>query len=140
MLLLGALGLWVLGSTIYRVFVLGQPEPFIMGGIGALAFTANMTSALLLMRYRDGDSNVRSVWLCSRNDAIGNLAVIIAASGVWVTSTGWPDLIVAGAIAGLFLHSAVAIVRHAREELGLDHAGHANHSAPDSQKAFMDDL
>jgi len=114
---LGALGLWVLGSTVYRVFVLGQPEPLIMGGIGALAFAANIASAILLMRFREGDANVRSVWLCSRNDAIGNLAVIAAASGVWVTATAWPDLIVAGVIAGLFLHSASAIVRDAREEL-----------------------
>lgn len=114
---LGVLGLWVLGSAVYRVFVLSQPEPFIMGGIGALAFAANITSAILLMRFREGDANVRSVWLCSRNDAIGNFAVIVAASGVWATSTAWPDLIVAAVIATLFLHSAVAIVRHGRKEL-----------------------
>ena len=120
---LGALGLWVLGSTVYRVFVIGQPEPFLMGSIGALAFAANITCALLLLRYRDGDANVRSVWLCSRNDAIGNLAVIVAASGVWATSTGWPDLIVAGAMAGLFFHSAVGIVAQARRELRSDHQG-----------------
>lgn len=114
---LGALGLWVLGSAVYRVFVLSQPEPFIMGSIGVLAFAANITSAILLMRFREGDANVRSVWLCSRNDAIGNFAVIVAASGVWATSTAWPDLIVAAVIATLFLHSAVAIVRHGRKEL-----------------------
>jgi Co/Zn/Cd efflux system component len=70
----------------------------------------------LLVRYKDGDANVRSVWLCSRNDAIGNVAVMIAALGVWGTATGWPDLIVAGIMATLFLSSAFQIVRQALEE------------------------
>lgn len=114
---LGTLGLWVLGSTVYRVFVLGQPEPFIMGGIGILAFAANIISALMLMRYRNGDANVRSVWLCSRNDAIGNLAVIIAASGVLATKAAWPDLAVAAIMASLFLWSSAQIIRQAISEL-----------------------
>jgi Co/Zn/Cd efflux system component len=88
-----------------------------MGAIGFLALVANLTSVLLLLKYRDGDANVRSVWLCSRNDAIGNLAVIVAASGVWATGTAWPDLIVAGIMASLFLWSSVLIVRQAVVEL-----------------------
>ena len=75
------------------------------------------TSVLLLLRYREGDANVRSVWLCSRNDALGNLAVVVAASGVIATGTGWPDLLVAGIMASLFLYSAISIVRQALGEL-----------------------
>ena len=77
-----------------------------MGLVAMLALAANVGSVLLLMRYREGDANVRSVWLCSRNDAIGNVAVLVAALGVWGTATGWPDLIVAGIMASLFLNSA----------------------------------
>ncbi len=117
---LAALGLWVLGSTIYRVFYIGIPDAAMMGIVGVLAFAANAISALLLLRFRDGDSNVRSVWLCSRNDAIGNLAVILAASGVWSLKTGWPDLIVAGIMASLFLHSATRILRQAWGEIQSD--------------------
>lgn len=111
-----AMGAWVLGSTIYRVFVVGVPEAEIMGVVGAMALAANVASVLLLMKYKDGDANVRSVWLCSRNDAIGNVAVMLAALGVWGTATGWPDLIVAGVMAGLFLSSSVQIVRQALAE------------------------
>jgi Co/Zn/Cd efflux system component len=114
---LGAMGLWVLGSTAYHVLVLGVPQAEVMGAIGFLALVANLTSVLLLLKYRDGDANVRSVWLCSRNDAIGNLAVIVAASGVWATGTAWPDLIVAGIMASLFLWSSAQIVRQALAEL-----------------------
>ncbi len=97
--------------------VLGVPDEMVMGAVGVLAFAANVASALLLLRYRDGDANVRSVWLCSRNDAIGNLAVIIAAAGVFATGTGWPDLGVAAIMASLFLHSATKIIRQAIGEL-----------------------
>lgn len=110
------MGLWVFGSTGYRVFYLGVPEAGIMGAIGFLALAANVASVLLLMRYRDGDANVRSVWLCSRNDAIGNVAVMVAALGVWGSSTGWPDIAVATVMAGLFLSSAVQILRAAWHE------------------------
>lgn len=119
---LAAMGIWVLGSTAYNVLILGVPQAGLMGAIGFLALIANLTSVLLLMKYRDGDSNVRSVWLCSRNDAIGNVAVIIAASGVWATSTAWPDLIVAGIMASLFLWSSAQIVRQAWHELELPRA------------------
>ena len=110
------MGLWVFGSTVYRVFYVGVPEAEIMGIIGALALATNLASVLLLVRYTDGDANVRSVWLCSRNDAIGNVAVMIAALGVWGTATGWPDFIVAAIMASLFLSSAFQIVRQALAE------------------------
>ena len=119
------MGLWVFGSTIYRVFYVGVPAAGIMGGIGFLALSANLASVLILVKYKDGDANVRSVWLCSRNDAIGNVAVMIAALGVWGTSTGWPDLIVAAIMAGLFLTSATQILWQAlveRNQHGQDHS------------------
>ncbi|WP_422032014.1 cation transporter [Roseovarius sp.] len=119
------MGLWVMGSTVYRVFVVGVPEAGIMGVVGFMALAANVASVLLLMQYKDGDANVRSVWLCSRNDAIGNVAVMLAALGVWGTTTGWPDLIVAGIMAGLFLTSSVQIIRQALEER-RDEAGHVH--------------
>ena len=110
------MGAWVFGATVYRVFVAGFPEAEIMGIVGVLALAANMSSVLLLVRYKDGDANVRSVWLCSRNDAIGNVAVMVAALGVWGTATGWPDLIVAAAMAALFLSSSFQIIRQALQE------------------------
>lgn len=110
------MGLWVFGSTIWRVFQGGVPEAPVMGVIGFLALAANVASVLLLMSYKDGDANVRSVWLCSRNDAIGNVIVMIAAVGVWGTATAWPDLIVAGIMAGLFLSSSVQILSQSLAE------------------------
>ncbi|MDG1861725.1 MAG: cation transporter [Yoonia sp.] len=110
------MGLWVFGTTLYRVIYIGVPEAGVMGAIGFLALLANLASVLILVKYKDGDANVRSVWLCSRNDAIGNIAVMIAAVGVWGMSTGWPDLIVAGIMAGLFLSSSVQIIGQARAE------------------------
>jgi len=111
-----AMGLWVFGSTAYQVLVLGVPKAEIMGMIGFLALAANLTSVLLLMRYKDGDANVRSVWLCSRNDAIGNMAVMGASVAVWLTASAWPDLIVAIIMAGLFLRSSQLILAQAWQE------------------------
>jgi len=125
---LGAMGAWVLGSTLYQVFVIGVPKAEIMGAIGFLALVANMASVVILMRFKDGDSNVRSVWLCSRNDAIGNVAVMLAALGVWATGTGWPDLLVAAIMAGLFSWSAVQIIRQARQEL-IEESQHLEQTA-----------
>jgi Co/Zn/Cd efflux system component len=113
---LTVMGLWVFGSTLYHVLVLGVPRAEIMGVVGFLALAANVASVLLLMRYKDGDANVRSVWLCSRNDAVGNVAVMIAALGVWGTATAWPDLVVAGIMAGLFLSSSAQILAQAFRE------------------------
>lgn len=111
------MGLWVFGATAYHVLVLGVPRAEIMGAIGFLALAANVASVVILVRYKDGDANVRSVWLCSRNDAIGNVAVMLAALGVWATATKWPDLIVAAIMAGLFLWSSAQILRQAVREL-----------------------
>lgn len=121
---LSAMGLWVLGSTLYTVLYLNEPQALIMGTIGAAALAANIASVLLLVRFKDGDANVRSVWLCSRNDAIGNVMVMVAASGVWATGTGWPDLIVAGIMATIFLTGSFQIIRQARAEL-VHHHHHA---------------
>lgn len=114
---LGLMGLWVLGSTAWAALQQTVPEPATMGVVGFLALAANLASVLLLISYREGDANVRSVWLCSRNDAIGNVAVMAAALGVWGSATGWPDLIVAAFMAGLFLWSSVQIVRQSALEL-----------------------
>jgi Co/Zn/Cd efflux system component len=113
---LAAMGLWVLGTTIWQIFVLGVPQAEVMGAVGFLALLANVASVILLMRWREGDANVRSVWLCSRNDVVGNIAVIAAAGLVALTNTAWPDLIVAALMAGLFLSSAVQILRRAMAE------------------------
>ena len=114
---LTAMALWVLGSTAYHVLILGVPRAEVMGVIGILALAANAASVLILMRYKDGDANVRSVWLCSRNDAIGNVAVMIAALAVWGTATRWPDLIVAAIMASLFLNSSIQILRQSFREM-----------------------
>ena len=114
---LTAMALWVLGSTAYHVVVLGIPRAEVMGVIGFLALAANAASVLILMRYKDGDANVRSVWLCSRNDAIGNVAVMVAALAVWGTATKWPDLLVAAIMAGLFLNSSIQILQQSFREM-----------------------
>lgn len=112
-----AMGLWVFGSTLWLAFGPGLPRAEVMGMVGLLALATNLGSVLLLMRYREGDANVRSVWLCSRNDAIGNVAVILAAGAVALTATPWPDLLVAALMSGLFLSSAGQIFRRAFAEL-----------------------
>ncbi len=113
---LSLMATWVFGSTIYQTLILGLPSAELMGGIAVLALAANLGSVLLLLRYKDGDANVRSVWLCSRNGAIGNVVVMMAAAGVWGTGTAWPDLGVAALMAGIFVTSSVQILRHAWAE------------------------
>ena len=114
------MGLWVFFSTLYQVLIMGVPQAEVMGIVGFMALLANLASVMLLVRFKDGDANVRSVWLCSRNDAISNVAVMIAAFAVWGTTSGWPDLIVAGIMAGLFLSSSIQILIQARREwLGI---------------------
>ncbi|MBL8512808.1 MAG: cation transporter, partial [Betaproteobacteria bacterium] len=93
------------------------PEPMTMTVIGILALAANVGVALLLYRYREGDANMRSVWLCTRNDAIGNLAILAAAAGVFGTGAAWPDLIVAAIMASLAISAAVTVIRQAQGEL-----------------------
>lgn len=116
-LFLGALGLGILVNTAYRVLVVNQPEPRLMGLFGLIALGVNVAAALALIPHRTGDANVRAVWLFSRNDAVGNAAVVVAAGLVAWTGTAWPDLAVAAVIAGLFLHSSWSIVRDARSDL-----------------------
>lgn len=110
------MGLWVIGSTLYSTFYIQQPIESIMGSVAISAFLANVISALLLMKYRDGDANIRSVWLCSRNDAINNLMVVLAAGIVYLTNSHWPDLIAAFLMSVLFLHSASLILKQAWNE------------------------
>lgn len=114
---LGVLGLGVLANTAYRVVAQQQPEPELMGVLGVAALAVNVAAAAVLIPHRTGDSHMRAVWLFSRNDAIGNAAVIAAAAVVAWTASPWPDLIVAAAVAGLFLHSAWSIVSDARADL-----------------------
>lgn len=116
-LFLGALGLGVIATTAYRVISRVQPDAELMGGFGGVALVVNVAAAMVLIPHRTGDVNVRAIWLFSRNDAIGNLAVVIAAGLVGWTGSAWPDLVAAFAIAALFLHSSWAIVRDAGGDL-----------------------
>ncbi|MEH6563178.1 MAG: cation diffusion facilitator family transporter [Marinobacter sp.] len=93
------------------------PEPFTMGTVGLLALIANVCVAFILFRFRDGDSDMRSVWLCSRNDAISNLAVMAAALGVFGTASAWPDLVVAAIMGTLAITAGVSVMRHARADI-----------------------
>ncbi|MBI5165646.1 MAG: cation transporter [Magnetospirillum sp.] len=114
---MGAFGLWVIANTGRHLLTGTVPEAAVMGAVGVAALVANVVVAVMLYAFRDGDSNMRSVWICSRNDAIGNLAVLGAASGVFATGSGWPDFAVAGIMAALALSGAVQVLRHALAEL-----------------------
>lgn len=114
---LGAYGVFIIGKTLWAAMSGVPPEPITMGAIALLALSANLSVAWMLYRYRDGDANMRSVWLCSRNDAIVNVAIVLAALGVMGSGTAWPDLIVAGLIAVLALTAASSVIRQARGEL-----------------------
>jgi cation diffusion facilitator family transporter len=120
-LFLGALGLGVIGFAIWRATNAVAPEAELMGGLGLIALLVNVSAALVLSRFREGDANVRAIWLFSRNDALANIAVIAAAGLVAWTGKAWPDLVVAGVIALLFLHSAWEITRGALSEMS-EHA------------------
>ena len=124
---LAAMGVVILGLAIRDALAPGLPRAEVMGAVGVAALAANVASVLILMRWRDGDANVRSVWLCSRNDAIGNVAVMGAAALVAATGSGWPDLITAIAMAGLFLSSSLQILKRAHRETRGDH-GHDDHN------------
>ena len=111
------LGVWVAATTILHAYYGTLPRPELMGAVGFLALVTNGGVALMLYRFRTGDANMRSVWICSRNDAIGNVAVLFAAIGVFGTGTGWPDVIVASIMATLSLSGGYQIMRHAAAEL-----------------------
>ncbi|MBF5089033.1 cation transporter [Novosphingobium sp. NBM11] len=115
-----AFGLYVLVTTILAAMGRGVPQAGTMGIVGMIALIANGGVALMLYRYRSGDANMRSVWICSRNDAIGNLAVLLAAAGVIGTGTAWPDLAVAAIIAGLGITGGAQIIRQSLAEFKLD--------------------
>lgn len=117
---LAALGLYVLASTLWAVWHGRTPEAEVMGVVGMVALAANAIVAAMLYRFRSGDANMRSVWICSRNDAIGNVAVVLAAAGVFGTGTAWPDLIVAGVMATLGITGGVQIIAEARRELAAE--------------------
>ena len=112
-LTMGAFGLWVVGTVVWHAAMGTVPEPITMGIVGVAALIANAACAVLLYAYRDGDANMQSVWICSRNDVLGNLAVLLAALGVFGTGTGWPDLVVAAIMASLALQGATIVVRQA---------------------------
>lgn len=114
---LGVVGLWVAASTFSNAISGAVPAAEIMGAIGFLALASNVGVAVMLYAFRQGDANMRSVWICSRNDAIGNVAVMLAAVGVFGTGTGWPDIVVAAILASLALWGASQIIRQALAEL-----------------------
>ena len=114
---MGVFGLWVVGTHIWHALAGTVPEPVTMSVVGTAALAANAASFGLLWAYRNGDSNMRSVWICSRNDVIGNFAVLLAALGVFGTGTGWPDIIVAAVMAALALQGSWVVVRQSLAEL-----------------------
>jgi len=136
-LTMGAFGVFVLGWAVWSAAAGTVPDPVTMGAIGALALTANVAVAVMLYAWRDGDANMRSVWLCSRNDAVGNVAVMAAALGVFGTGSAWPDLIVAAVMGVLALTAARSIIQQARAELRFVRADCPPSSQP-SQPAHAD--
>ncbi len=115
---MGLFGVFVLGRAVWGLHTGVAPEPATMGVVASVALVVNGGVALMLYRFRTGDANMRSVWICSRNDALGNLAVMLAALGVFGTRSAWPDLAVAVAMGLLALSGALTVVTHARAELG----------------------
>ena len=114
---MGLFGLWVLGVTAWHAWQGTVPVAFTMGAVGVAALLANATSFALLWAYREGDSNMRSAWICTRNDVLGNLAVLLAALGVFGPGTGWPDITVAAIMAALALQGAWIVIGHSWSEL-----------------------
>jgi Co/Zn/Cd efflux system component len=113
---MGLFGRWVIGITGWHAFAGTLPEAFVMGAVGSAALVANAISFGLLWAYRGGDSNMRSAWICTRNDVLGNLAVLLAALGVFGTGTGWPDVAVAAAMAALALQGAYLVLTQSWSE------------------------
>ena len=114
---MGLFGLWVIGTVLWHTTHGTLPTALTMGAVGIAALAANIASFGLLWVHRGGDANMRSAWICTRNDVLGNLAVLLAAAGVFGTGTGWPDIIVAAIMAGLALQGAGIVVRQALSEL-----------------------
>jgi len=116
---IAAFGVWVLGTVVWHSVQGTLPNAFAMGSVGAAALTANAASFGLLWAYRRGDANMRSAWICTRNDVLGNLAVLLAAAGVFGTGTGWPDIVVAAVMAALAIQGSVLVIRQASAELRM---------------------
>jgi len=114
---MAAFGLFVLFRAAWALRTGAPPEPITMGAVALVALAANVGVATLMVRYRDGDANLRSAWICSRNDALGNVAVGLAALGVFGTGAAWPDLVVAALMATLAITGAAAVLRQAHAEL-----------------------
>jgi Co/Zn/Cd efflux system component len=114
---MGAFGLWIAATVIWHSIHGTLPSALTMGAIGIAALAANAASFALLWAYRGGDANMRSAWICTRNDVLGNVAVLLAAAGVFGSGTGWPDVIVAAIMAGLELQGAWLVIRHSAAEL-----------------------
>ena len=114
---MGLFGLWIIGTAIWHALHGTLPNAYTMGAIGFAALAANAISFGLLWAYRDGDANMRSAWICTRNDVLGNLAVLLAAAGVFGTGTGWPDIIVATIMASLALQGSWLVVQQSLREL-----------------------
>ena len=114
---MGVFGLWVIAITVWHAWHGTLPEAFTMGAVGTAALLANAMSFGLLWAYRGGDANMRSAWICTRNDVLGNLAVLLAALGVFGTGSGWPDIVVAAIMAGLALQGAVLVLAQSWSEL-----------------------
>jgi Co/Zn/Cd efflux system component len=114
---MGVFGLWVIGTVIWHLMRGTLPSAFTMGAVGFAALVANAVSFGMLWVYREGDANMRSAWICTRNDVLGNLAVLFAAVGVFGTGTGWPDIIVAAIMATLALQGAATVLRQSTDEL-----------------------
>ena len=114
---MGLFGLWVIGTVVWHAVHGTLPSAFTMGAVGFAALAANAASFGLLWAYRGGDANMRSAWICTRNDVLGNLAVLLAALGVFGTGTGWPDIVVATIMAALALQGAAIVVRQSLAEL-----------------------
>src|SRR4029079_13635913 len=114
---MGAFGLFVLGKALWNAQGAALPVPLTMGAVGFLALAVNAGVALMLYRFRSGDANMRSVWICSRNDALGNVAVMLAALGVVGTGSAWPDILVACGMGALALNGSWTVLKHARQEL-----------------------
>ena len=119
---MGVLGLWVMGEAAWHIYIGRVPEPVVMGAVGFAALFANALVALMLYRFRNSEANLRSAWICSRNDVLGNLAVLLAAVGVFGTGTLWPDVIVAVLMATLALQGSVTVVRQSLDELSRRHS------------------
>lgn len=132
-LTMGAFGLAVLGRAGWGVLGDSIPHATTMGAVGLLALAVNVSVAILLYKYREGDANMRSVWLCSRNDAIGNLAVVGAALVVTLTSSAWPDVLVAVIMGSLAVAAANSVTLQARQEIALSRARSRRQQADSSK-------